>query len=247
MPGDPGIQGDPGQGGNGGVGETGGGGGGGGGGVEGGGGGGGGGSCGGNLPDGVCPDGFAGGGGGGGGSSNPDTDSVGSSPSVSLTFTASTQGAEGAGQAALGSLAQPAGESALTLPLTCTGASGSSCPLTISVSAGTGSKAASTAGRASALLSVVSAKRQAAPVLVARAAITLAAGQSQTLDLRFDGAGVALLRKATAVPATVTVTESEGGAQHQVLSRKLTLKGRAKPKHVKGKQALRTAAAPPEG
>ena len=251
MPGDPGTQGDPGQGGNGGVGETGGGGGGGGGGVEGGGGGGGGGSCGGDLADGVCPDGFAGGGGGGGGSSNPDTESVGSPASVSLTFTATlaagTQATEGGGHAALGSLTQPAGESALTLPLSCTGPPASSCPLTISVRAGTSSKAASAAGRASASPSAVSAKRQAAPVLLARAAITLAAGQSQTLELHFDGAGVALLRKATAVPAAVTVTESEAGAQHQVLSRKLTLKGHAKHKRVKGKQAQRITAAPREG
>jgi hypothetical protein len=122
-------------------------------------------------------------------------------------------------EASLGTIGQPASASALSLPLSCVAPPETSCQLTISASASPGAQTASAAGSATAVRSATAAKHRT--VLVARAAITLADGQTQTLKLRLDGAGVALLRKSAKVPVTVTVTGTHGKA----ITRKLTLKG----------------------
>jgi hypothetical protein len=58
-------------------------------------------------------------------------------------------------------------------------------------------------------------------------AITLAAGQSQTVQLHLDGTGAGLLRKASKLPVAVAISEVEKGKSREVLSRRVNMKGRA--------------------
>jgi hypothetical protein len=231
----PGADGDPdmdGQGGAGGVGPSGGGGGGGGGGLEGGAGGGGGGSCGGGIASYLsCPDGYAGGGGGSQGSSSQPPDGERSGPSGGIAVIAYPVGEpDDSGEAgkfySSGPVRQDGDATELALPLGCSGSSGSSCQLTVSVSTSPGSdmpKARKQLGAAVAS----SARGRTAHVVVGRMAITLAAGQSQTVQLHLDGTGAGLLRKASKLPVAVAISEVEKGKSREVLSRRVNMKGRA--------------------
>ncbi len=222
----PGSQGSGGESGSGGVGGQGGtpfgGGGGGGGGVVGGGGGGGGGSCGGGAAAQACPDGGAGGGGGAGGQSSA-TYSVSNSPGIVITTTGisgSSASGSGSPQASVGAVQGLGSPEGPDVPLSCSGASGTSCGLTVSLAV----KEKLRGGRVTAITANSKGRVSHRSVLLARAAVTLLAGQTQGLLVGLDRAGQSLLGRRHRLKVKLTVVQTGPGAKRRtVASRTLVL------------------------